>query len=90
MTVLKLKSTPDVLAELNNYARTLRAIGQDLTDLHPEELEIQITGAEFVATGVGVTRPAQEQAKHDSTVQTAWNRLRSKETSHSGPTVSLQ
>ena len=79
MTVLKLKAAPDVLAESNNYARTLRAIGQDLTELYPEELEIQVTGAEFVASGVGVTQPPQEQAKLGRTVHTAWNRLTGKE-----------
>ena len=90
MTVLKLKAAPDMLSESKNYARALRAIGQDLTELHPEELEIQVTGAEFIASGIGVAQPPQEQAKHGSTVQTAWNRLKGKETSHSGPAVSLQ
>ena len=90
MTVLKFELASEVLPELHNYARALRAIGQDLTELHPEELEIQVTGSEFMASGVGVTQPTQEQAKHGSTVQTAWNRLTGKETSHGGPVASLQ
>ena len=90
MAELKFSAAPNVLSDSTNYARALRAIGQDLTELHPEELEIQVTGAEFFASGVGVSQPHQEQAKHGSTVQTAWNRLTGKETSHSGHAASLQ
>lgn len=90
MVVLKMNSASEVLPEFKNYARALRAIGQDLTELHPEDLEIQVTGAEFVATGVGLAQPAQEQAKRGNTVQAAWKRLIGKETSHSGPAAPLQ
>ncbi len=90
MEVLKFNEAPNILSESNNYARTLRAIGQDLTELYPEQLEIQVSGAEFIATGIGRTQPAQEQAKRGNTVQGAWNRLIGKETSHSGPAAPLQ
>jgi hypothetical protein len=35
----------------NQYARALRAIGQDLADLFPERLEIHTAGQNFVARG---------------------------------------
>lgn len=34
------------------YARSLRAIGQDLTDLYPEKLEIERRGEDFVVRGL--------------------------------------
>jgi hypothetical protein len=90
MEVLKFNEAPNLLSESNNYARTLRTIGQDLTELYPEQLEIQVSGAEFIATGIGVTHPAQDQAKWGNTVQAAWNRLSGKEPGHSGSAASLQ
>jgi len=40
-------------ADSEFYARALRAIGQDLADLSPEKLEIEIVGDDFVARGHG-------------------------------------
>ena len=79
MAVLNLNLAPNVLLESNNYERTLRVIGQDLNELYPEELEIKVTGAEFITSGVGLTQSLHEQTKRASTVQTAWNRLMGKE-----------
>jgi hypothetical protein len=90
MEVLKFNEAPNVLSESNNYARTLRAIGQDLTELNPEELEIQVTGVEFMATGVGMTQPPQERVEEGHGIGRAWHRLTSKESKPSLPAVSRQ
>ena len=90
MAVSKFNAAFDVLPEPKNYAWALRAIGQDLTKLYPEELEIQVEGAEFIASGVAVPQPAQEQAKHRSTAQMVWNRLMGKQTSHGCSAASPQ
>ena len=90
MEVLKFNEAPNVLSESNNYARTLRAIGQDLTELNPEELEIQVTGVEFMATGVGVTQPPQEQVEVGHGIGRAWHRLTSRESNPGSPPASQQ
>lgn len=35
----------------DHYARALRAIGQDLADLFPQRVEIEMSGADFIARG---------------------------------------
>ena len=35
----------------NHYARALRAIGQDLADLFPQRVEIEMSGDDFIARG---------------------------------------
>ena len=88
MTVLKLDLAPKILSEFNNYARSLRAIGNDLTELYPEDLEIQLNATEFLASGVGVTQPPQERVEHGSFIKKGWNRLTGKGSKSSLPVVS--
>ena len=87
MEVLKLNSAPKILSEFNNYARSLRAIGQDLTKLYPEDLEIQVNATEFLASGVGLIQPPQERVEQGSFVKRGWNRLMGKESNPSSPAV---
>jgi hypothetical protein len=47
-TEFQLSVDPDL------YARALRAIGQDLADLYPEKLEIEMSDDDFVARGYGL------------------------------------
>jgi len=88
MTVLKLDLAPKILSEFNNYARSLRAIGHDLTKLYPEDLEIQLNATEFLASGVGLTQPPQERVEHGSFIKKGWNRLTGKGSKSSLPVVS--
>lgn len=44
------------------YARALRVIGQDLADLFPEKLTIEVRGDSFVATGTCAKSRVQECA----------------------------
>jgi hypothetical protein len=88
MTVLKLNSALKNLSEFNNYARSLRAIGQDLTKLYPEDLEIQVNASEFLASGVGLTQPPQERVEPGNVIKRGWNRLTGKESKPSLPVVS--
>jgi hypothetical protein len=55
MTVPRLNSALKNLSEFDNFARLLRAIGQDLTELYPEDLENQVNATEFPVSGVGLT-----------------------------------
>jgi hypothetical protein len=90
MGVVKLNSTSEVLSEAKNYARTLRAIGQDLTELYPEDLEIQVTGAEFLATGVGLTQSLRETLEEGNAIGGAWSRLTSKKSKPSSVAIPRQ
>lgn len=58
MVMALLKLTADTEFQLSVdpdlYARALRAIGQDLADLYPEKLEIEMSDDEFVARGYGL------------------------------------
>jgi hypothetical protein len=59
-----------------DYARGLRAIGQDLADLLPKQLEIEVNGREFIARGQGVDAYSQGQGNDKkATVRKLWNRL---------------
>jgi len=87
MTVLKLDLAPKILSEFNNYARSLRAIGNDLTELYPEDLEIQLNATEFLVSGVGLTQPPQERIEHGSFIKKGWNRLKGKESKPNLPVV---
>jgi len=87
MAVPKLDSAPKIQSEFNNYARLLRAIGQDLTKLYPEDLKIQVNATEFLVSGVGLTQPPQERVEHGNFIKTGWNRLRGKESQSSLPGV---
>ncbi len=65
---LKLKDeTPGELVEPGQfYARALRAVGQDLSNLYPQFLEITVSGTDFQATGSYVPRsPSGKDAQQD-------------------------
>jgi hypothetical protein len=64
------------------------AIGQDLTELYPEALEIQVNDTEFLASGVGPTQPPQERVEQGGFIKRGWNRLTGKESKPSLPAVS--
>ena len=49
----EIEASKSLSADSEFYARALRAIGQDLADLSPEKLEIEIVGDDFVARGHG-------------------------------------
>ena len=44
-------------AHSEEYARALRVIGQELADLFPERVEIEIVGSRFVVSGELATNP---------------------------------
>ena len=56
-----------------DYSRALRAIGQDLTDLFPKILELEIDGASFVVRGQSHPNPFQHYRK--STYKNVWRKL---------------
>jgi hypothetical protein len=87
MTVPRLNSALNNLSEFNNFARLLRAIGQDLTELYPEDLENQVNATEFPVSGVGLTQPPPERMEHGSFTKRGWNRLTRKESKASLPVV---
>jgi hypothetical protein len=58
---------------ITDYARALRAIGQDLTDLFPRVLEIDTDGVKFEARGQSHANPFQ-QVKAPS-FRRLWNKL---------------
>ncbi len=47
------------------YARILRSIGHDLTELFPESLEIELSGNIYVARGRSKANARKFQAKDD-------------------------
>ncbi len=87
MAILKLSSAPNILSECNNYARSLRAIGQDLAKLYLEDLEIRVNATEIVASGVRLIQPPQERVEHGSVIKRGWNRLTGKESKPGLPAV---
>jgi hypothetical protein len=56
-----------------DYARALRAIGQDLTDLFPKVLEIETDGVNFEARGESHPNPFQQL--RESAFKKLWNKL---------------
>jgi len=56
------------------HARALRAIGQDLADLFPEKLTIELCGDSFVASGTCAKSRAQECAATGRAGLKAWGR----------------
>jgi hypothetical protein len=66
-------------AAVVDYARALRAIGQDLTDLFPRVLEINTDGVNFEARGESHPNPFH-QVKEPS-FKRLWNRLFAKDSS---------
>jgi len=75
MPTLKLKEEPFPIADFENYARALRAIGQDLSALYPDDLEIRVTDSEFTALGVGLDKGPVDQPSNPNIVQRTWHRL---------------
>jgi hypothetical protein len=61
-----------------NYARALRAIGQDLTELFPKVLEIETDGVQFEARGHSHPNPFHQV--RESAFKRAWNKLRGRDT----------
>jgi hypothetical protein len=61
-----------------DYARALRAIGQDLTDLFPKVLEIDPDGVNFEARGQSYANPFQQV--RDRGFKRLWNKLFGKNT----------
>lgn len=58
---------------VTDYARALRAIGQDLTDLFPKILEIDTDGVNFEARGQSHANPFHRVREHR--VKKVWNKL---------------
>jgi hypothetical protein len=63
----------DPVQAMVDYSRALRAIGQDLTDLFPKILEIEIDGANFTARGQSHPNPFQQHKK--SVCKNFWRKL---------------
>jgi len=58
------------------YARLLRAIGQDLQGLFPESLEIEVSGRDFVARGCGRSSPSTpKHIKERGVLRNIWRKL---------------
>jgi hypothetical protein len=66
-------TTLDPAFAVTDYARALRAIGQDLTDLFPRVLEINTDGVNFEARGESHANPFHHVKK--SSLKQLWNRL---------------
>jgi hypothetical protein len=66
------------------YAHALRAIGQDLSDLFPECLEIEMTGENFVARGL--SRPGIPASKNND----EWRAVRTIREKSSQPSPEAQ
>src|ERR1700730_14676283 len=62
-------------ADSEFYARALRAIGQDLADLSPEKLEIEIAGDDFVARGNSRYNPLEAKDPDVNPLTKIWNKL---------------
>lgn len=59
-------------AEIHDPASALRAIGQDLADLFPLILEIQVKGDQFIVTGKGLP---DAQAEGETILNKVWKAL---------------
>ncbi len=57
------------------YSASLRAIGQDLTDLFPARLEIELTGENFVARGRSRTGLSKNNGERRM-LRSIWHKLR--------------
>lgn len=62
--------------QAQDYARVLRAIGQDLAELLPELLEIEAVGQDYIARGTGKPTRTEEVAdNNEGGLRKTWNRL---------------
>lgn len=75
MSTNRLAFNPEPLPAYHNYARTLRVIGQDLTQIYPEDLEIQVLSVELLATGIGLAPAPQVHKNKGSVSRRVWNRF---------------
>jgi hypothetical protein len=64
-------------AAVADYARALRAIGQDLTDLFPRVLEIDTDGVNFEARGESHANPFHQI--RETSFKRLWNRIFAKD-----------
>jgi hypothetical protein len=63
-------------SKTENFARSLRAIGQDLAALFPDYLEIELNGDNYIARGKGRAAAAQAvTAGQTGVLGTVWNKL---------------
>jgi hypothetical protein len=76
MLTFKFKPDPAPQPEFENYAPALRAIGQDLTELYPEELEIEVKDNMFWVTGVGLAPASEAQENPTKVLNRVWKRLK--------------
>ena len=59
------------------YARALRAIGQDLGNLFPEDLEVEASGESFVARGLGrLENPDAKNKEEEPARRRLWQKWR--------------
>jgi hypothetical protein len=59
-----------------DYARALRAIGQDLARLLPVSLEIEVIGQDFIARGQGMAERFEETDDvNEGALRKTWNKL---------------
>jgi hypothetical protein len=73
-TIARSASTAhDSAPPVADYARALRAIGQDLTDLFPRILEIDTDGVNFEARGESHANPFHQIKEHS--FKRLWNKL---------------
>lgn len=77
--VISLKLTADSALKLSVdpglCARSLRAIGQDLADLYPEKLEIEMTGDDFVARGYGLDNRFAARDADENILTKIWKKI---------------
>ena len=72
------ESSADVCAPTTaDYGRTLRAIGQDLSELYPKTFEIDTDGVNFIVRGRSHPNPFKHQLKR-GTLAWFWRALRAK------------
>lgn len=77
--VISLKLTADSALKLSVdpglCARSLRAIGQELADLYPEKLEIEMTGDDFVARGYGLDNRFAARDADENILTKIWKKI---------------
>jgi len=67
--------TMKLQSEVYDYARALRAIGQDLTKLVPHSLELEVVDNDFIVRG---QRRAAQSRPAENTNPGVWHRLQNK------------
>jgi hypothetical protein len=72
---LKLQSEKPEVSEKPDYARALRVIGQDLSALYPESVEIIVSGADFIVRGIAGTDLGAKMVDSEGVLQKIWRKL---------------